>query len=136
MWRWKYGLLAVLFVIAPFCMPTEKPPFFGLASEYEVWAGANSSAGRKVLCEGEYAIVDVNALGGVACESKRTAESLLSQFGATVLFSETTCGVTSYYAAADLPFGVEVNGVVVNLQVAVRTDGSVKVGSPIIFGSY
>ncbi len=136
MWRWKYGLLAVFFVVAPLFLPDENPPFLGLASEYEVWMGENSSARRIVLCEGEYEIVDINALGGVSCESKRTAESLLLQLDAKILFSETTCGVTSYYAAADLPFGVEVNGVVVNLQVAVRADGSVKVGSPIIFGSY
>ena len=136
MWRWKYVVIAVLLCVMPMLANVEDPPFLGQASEYEVWTGANSSAGRKVLYSGEYALVDVRALGGVSYESKLPAESVLFALGATVVFTETVCGVTSYYATADLPFALEVNGKTVNLQVAVREDGSVKVGSPIIFGAY
>ena len=136
MWRWKYVIMAVLLCTAPLLAPAEEPPFLGQASEYEVWTGANSSAGRKVLYSGEYALVDVRALGGVAYEREGKAEDVLCALGASVVFTETVCGVTSYYATADLPFAVELNGKIVNLQVAVREDGSVKVGSPIIFGAY
>lgn len=136
MWRWKYAVIVILFLAMPLLVPAEKPPFLGFACEYEVWTGANSSAGRKVLYSGEYAVVNVRALGGVAYESELPAENVLSSLGATVLFTEQVCGVTSYYAVADLPFAVELNGKTVNLQVAVREDGSVKVGSPIIFGAY
>ena len=57
-------------------------------------------------------------------------------FGASFVFSETACGVTSYYFYADgLYTGVQTQAGLVNLQVAVSGE-CCAVGSPMIFGGF
>ncbi len=64
------------------------------------------------------------------------AGKILETLGGELLFTETVCGVRSYYAYAPTlyqPIGVK--GGKVNLHIAVKADG-IAVGSPLIFGGY
>lgn len=65
------------------------------------------------------------------------AEEVLLRYGGELLFTEEAAGVVSYYCHSDLfGTGVALDGGEVNLHVAVRPDGSICVGTPLIFGGY
>jgi len=64
------------------------------------------------------------------------AKELIKSYRAQVLFEEEACGTHSYYCyAPTLGEGVRVNGVIVNLHIALR-DGACAVGTPLIFGGF
>lgn len=64
------------------------------------------------------------------------AQEIMAQYSASLLFTESVCGVTSYYAhTPHWSDGVMIKGVLVNLHIAVKEDGFV-VGTPLIFGGY
>lgn len=70
----------------------------------------------------------------------KTESELVNEFfnkyGATLVYSETLDGVTSYYALTpNFNGGVIVNGNTVNLHVAISETECV-VGTPIIFGGF
>ena len=64
------------------------------------------------------------------------ALEIIRSLGADVLFTEKPEGVTIYYCySAAFPRRVKVNGIAVNLAVAVRGD-KVSAGTPLLKGSY
>lgn len=135
MWRYKYILLAfaLLFAVAR----GSETAFCGFSEEYEVWTGGSSSAHMEVLTAEQYRRADARSIGGVSFETDESAEAILAALGARVVKEERAAGVTSYYARAEgLPYSLRLFGEQVNLQVAVREDGKVKVGCPVIFGSF
>ena len=72
--------------------------------------------------------------------TEETEEALVSRirdmYGARVLFSESACGVTSYYCYVGAwQNGVELDGVTVNLHIAV-SETACAVGTPIIFDGF
>ncbi len=69
-------------------------------------------------------------------QGRKVAEWLLNAYGAELLFTETVCGVTSYYAyTPEWSDGVYLQGKQVNLHVAFCGE-RVAVGSPIIFDGF
>lgn len=79
-------------------------------------------------------------LGDVKGESASYAGDRYLEFSekyrAELLFSETVCGITSYYLYSPrFGGGVELNGGTVNLQIAVG-NGRTVVGTPLIFGGW
>lgn len=63
-------------------------------------------------------------------------EKLKEKFRAKLLFSETVCGVTSYYLHSPLlGKGLELNGHIVNLHIAVSGEKTAA-GTPLIFGGW
>lgn len=71
-----------------------------------------------------------------ACEDKRIAEEIIARYGGTVLFTEETGNVRSYYCYTDeWSGGIWIGEHFVNLHVAVG-EGACTVGVPIIFGGY
>ena len=89
----------------------------------------------------EYSLKDYFSLKGESVfilteEPKRGIKKILKELNATVLFEEEVDGVRSYYCRARGLFkGIQINGVTVNLHIAVK-ENSVVVGTPIIFGGY
>lgn len=64
------------------------------------------------------------------------ANEIADKYGAEILFTESAGGVTSYYCYTDdWENGLELNGVTVNLHVAVSKTECV-VGTPIIFDGF
>lgn len=91
----------------------------------------------EVLDAGQYGKLEPSSVGGVSCCVDMRPEDVLEKYRARLVRRETAAGVTSWYAySPDLPFRVTLFGETVNLHVALRQDGAVKVGSPIIFGSF
>ena len=61
---------------------------------------------------------------------------ILAQYGATLTYTETLDGVTSYYAITpNLYGGVLINGNKINLHIAISENQCV-VGTPVIFGGF
>ena len=74
---------------------------------------------------------------GEACViNKEDLEKLLKDFRATIIFSEEIDGGINYYAySPKIRYRARVKGKRVNLHAFIKND-RVKVGSPVIFGSY
>ena len=63
-------------------------------------------------------------------------EKVLSKFDATVKFTEKVDGVTSLYAySSKIKTYIIVKGQKINLHIALKNTG-MKIGSPLIFGSF
>ena len=64
------------------------------------------------------------------------AKDIAKRYGAQILFTERTGDILSYYAfSPELGAGVIVQGVPVNLHIAIANDRGA-VGSPLIFGGF
>ena len=76
---------------------------------------------------------------GEACELKDVRQSpneILNNFNAYLLFVENTEVGVSYYAySPKIPYSIKINGYKVNIQIFAG-EKSLKIASPIIFGSY
>ncbi len=109
-------------------------PRFERGEGYELYSGTSSA----LIVQTGTPFLDKIRLKGAAGESVRYEgdryEELKEQFRATLLFTEEAGGAVNYYLYSPLlGAGVEVNGVPVNLHIAVRA-GRTAAGSPIIFG--
>ncbi len=112
---------------------TRSPVFDG--DGYELYAGTSSAA---VIVTDSPATLKLTL--PVAGESARwegdLAAELLARFEAKVLFCEEVCGIRNYYChSPQLGEGVLLNGVRVNLHIAVSGDRTAA-GTPIIFGGF
>ncbi|MBQ8885112.1 MAG: hypothetical protein IJY62_01885 [Clostridia bacterium] len=91
--------------------------------------------------EGECAFYSLERIGAAyGADGERAIsafkDSLISAARATVCFEEEASGTRSYYCYSPiLKGGVYIEGYSVNLHIAVR-EGTVAVGSPIVFGGY
>lgn len=71
-----------------------------------------------------------------ATDTETLAKELAEKYGAEILFTETACGITSFYCYTDRwTDGVTVNGEAVNLHIAVGKT-QCAVGTPIIFDGF
>lgn len=76
----------------------------------------------------------VFSLQGNAGEER--AKEIMREYKGTLLFTESAGGTLSYYCfARGLGKGVLLNGVFVNLHIAIRGD-TCAVGTPILFGGF
>ena len=114
------------------------PVFGGFASELEVYIGSPDSTAQ-IITIGVEQIPITNGVCGEAFTTKKQDFDLngfLSKFSAKLLFSESIEGGISYYSySSKIKYNQTVNGKKVNLQVFIG-ENSVKVGSPIICGSF
>lgn len=130
------GICIVLaaFAAGAFCFLLTRAPAFGGGQGYEFSCGASSSA----------AIVRTDdpmlykLFTPVSGESVRydgdCYEAVKAAFGARLLFAEEACGIVNYYLySTRLGTGVMLNGMCVNLHVAVGQTQTA-VGTPLIFG--
>ncbi len=88
-------------------------------------------------------VFDIFRVEGESVRFARTEETeeelvadIRNRYGAEILFSESVCGVTSYYCYVPTwQTGVDLNGVTVNLHIAV-SETACGVGTPIIFDGF
>lgn len=100
-----------------------------------------SSSSSNTLIKNQLRPLDVFRVKGesvrfTAVNGQETAEQIIERYRASIRFCESVCGTVSYYCYSPrLQGGLTVNGVKVNLHVAVK-DGDCVVGSPMIFGGF
>ncbi len=123
--------------VSLFWSSNNKPIFSELSDRFEIYTFSDSStAVIQTVSADEYKLY--KNVKGESCVVGETADvdELLTMFNAELKFIEETDGVKSYYAfSKDIKYKKELGGVTVNLQIAV-SENMVKIGSPIIFGSF
>lgn len=116
-----------------------RTPVFGeFASELEVYIGAPDSTAQIIIVDADKVPKTNEVCGEAFTTNKQNFDlnNFLSKFSAKLLFAESIEGGTSYYAySSKIKYNQTVNGKKVNLQVFIG-ENSVKVGSPIICGSF
>ena len=129
-------LATVIFGFCFYSLYAEKTPLFrAYADEYEVYFTAGSFGnGTAVVTEKEFG--GLTGLKGESCAVKATYEMVLNDFSAVHLFSESTESGVSYYAySPKIRYKTYVKGRAVNIQYHAGKSG-VKLGSPVIYGSF
>ena len=119
-----------------FC--TQTPLFYGYGNSFEISFGSYSSNARFCLVDdNEYRFVFNKT--GESCEiftEESDVKKILSDFSANVVFIEETAEQISYYAySKKIKYLKIINGKMVNLQISLSNE-KIKMGSPIIFGSF
>ena len=112
----------------------------GLSGERTFYLDSPSSQGVR---KEKLSVLDIFRVEGESVRFLRTEETeenlvarIRGQYGAKVIFSEKVDGVTSYYCyTSGWDNGIDLDGVVVNLHIAV-SEGACVVGTPIIFDGF
>lgn len=113
----------------------------GLEGERVFYLDSASSQG---LRKEELSLRDFSRIKGESVRFDRTEEEsaeelakrLAEKYGAEILFTEEACGTVSYYGYTEKwNNGIDVNGVRVNLHIAV-SQTECAVGTPIIFDGF
>lgn len=127
--------LILLFSLAIF---NNAPVFSDYSCEYEIYL-ANSSNINSVKTVNKKEYFWQFAIVGESCviENKNFClNDFFSKLNAKELFSENVGDIAIYYAySPQIKYCERVNGKTVNLQVAVSKE-YIKVGSPLIYGSF
>lgn len=131
-------ILTAWFCLMGVWVVNNKPIFSAFSSEYEVYSFQNGSNGDIQTTQlkdylgcslkyGEACVIDLADFG---------EKAFLEYYGATIVFLEQTCYGTSLYGySPKIKYSTIINGEKINLHVFI-CENYVKVGSPIIFGSY
>lgn len=113
--------------------------FPGGEKEYYLFSASSQAERKKTLSVGDLFAVRGESAVYVADsgrDSASIAKEIRERYAAEILFTETVGDTVSYYChSSGLGEGIILNGCLINLHIAVRTD-SVAVGTPIIFGGY
>ena len=114
------------------------PLFYTKGQEIEVYLGSASSL-AKIERVDFYEFLTLNQVMGESVEYQAQdfcLQEFLDRYNAKLVFSENTSQGQSYFAySKKIRYKKTINGKLVNLQVFVSNQ-RVKVGSPIIFGSF
>lgn len=111
-----------------------------IAGERTFYLDSPSSQGVR---KGSLSLLDIFRVEGESVRFARTEETeeeivarIRDTYGAKLLFSESACGVTSYYCyVKSWQNGIDIEGVTVNLHIAVSKTACA-VGTPIIFDGF
>ncbi len=132
--------LAIVCVIGLGIFAADVSKLSDLGGERVFYLDSPSSQG---LRKEELSLLDIFRVEGESVRFARTEESetdlvarVLDTYGAETLFTETVCGVTSYYCYTDeWKNALDLGGIAVNLHIAV-SDSVCVVGTPIIFDGF
>ncbi len=142
---WKMGLsiknaLAVVLacILCCFCLYFKGSDLGAIEGERtfylhsaSAWAEQKSS-----LCIFELPLVQGESVECFIASGEKFLEKTLEKYAAQVCFTECVNEILSYYCySAKLGEGIVLNGVAVNLHVAIQ-GGRAVVGTPIIFGGF
>ena len=126
-----------MLLILSFNFNSKSPLFASYNDKFEVYVGKSASISHAQLV-GEKEFPLINGVIGESCEinSACSYEKVFEDFSAELIFIEETEDGVSYYGfSPKIKYREEVNGRKVNLHVHVER-GRMKVGSPIIYGSF
>ncbi len=129
-------VLVTLFFILSICfayLVNARPIFLDYGGEYEIYfLNGSFTAPQKTNSK----ILPLGVKGEACTIYDKTAEELFSDFNADVIFIEEIDGGINYYGySPKIRYTQSINGKIVNLHVFVGKE-KIKVGTPIIFGSY
>ncbi len=132
--------LAIVCVIGLGLFAANVSKLSDLGGERVFYLDSPSSQG---LRKEELSLLDIFRVEGESVRFARTSETetdlvtrIRDTYGAEVLFTESVCGVTSYYCYTDAwKNAVDLDGVAVNLHIAV-SESVCAVGTPIIFDGF
>lgn len=130
-----FALIGVL-ACALFTFLLLQAPVFEGGSGYTLYLGASSSQ-LQLISDDPLADKLLNSTAGESVQYEGDLyEAIKEKYRAELLFTERACGVVSYYLQSPyLSGGVMLNGVRVNLQIAVK-EGRTCAGTPLIFGGF
>lgn len=127
-------ILALALVCAAALYLVWQLPAFPMGNGYTYYYGGSSSAESKTTKE--FGLKPQGVKGESTVYDGSRTEELIASYRATVLFTETTCGVVNYYCYSPcLPSGIDLCGASVNLHIA-ESATQTAVGSPVIFGGF
>ena len=130
-------ILSVVFISGIFFV-NNMPVFYKYADKYEVYLTdySCSSATKNVLLLEYLFTFNVKGESCVIAKKEFEIQEFLSDFSATEIFSESTGEIVCVYAySPKIKYSKNIGGKTVNLHFAIGKD-QVKVGSPIIYGSF
>lgn len=131
------ALAAVLIVCLVGALP-DRLVFKG-GDSYTFYVGNTSKNCRVVSCSASDAGITKLTLNGICGESATFAsldiEEFLKSVNGEIIETERLDDSVNYYCKADLPYSINLFDTTINLHIC-RREGSVTVGSPIIFGGY
>ena len=134
--RWTALLSALLFFFCFYALYTAKVPVFSdYAEEFEVYTVLGSFGSGKTCTLRDFA--RISGVKGESCAVTVGYLQVICDFNAKHIFTETTDAGESYYAySPEIPYRINIGGATVNIHYFNGADGSKKLGTPIIFGSY
>lgn len=131
-------IVSVVMLLIGLTLSYSAPLFIKKGKTVEAYIGSASSL-AKIEKVDAFSFVLLKGVKGESVEldySEFNLFNFLKEFRAKLLFSEQTEEGISYYAySPKIPYEKRINGITVNLHVFVSGE-RVKVGSPIIFGSF
>ena len=134
-------LFTVLAAVLIICLVGALPDrlVFKGGDRYTFYVGNTSKNCREVNCNSTEAGFTKLTLQGICGESATFSsldvDGFIKSVNGEIVETQEIDGSVNYYCKADLPYSIELFGTTINLHICVR-EGSVKVGSPIIFGGY
>ena len=133
--RYFIVFLSVAFMLSLY-FTVNKPLFSDYSDRYELYLKENSSVAEIVNAD-NYSFPFYVSVKGEACVVKCGDEKeIIGDFNAKIIFTEETDDAVIIYAySKKIPYEKIVSGKKVNLQIAKRND-VIKVGSPLIYGSF
>ena len=135
-----FVIFTTVFICIAILVPNKSPIFYGYAPKFELYLQSASSNAVMVVANAD----DYSNFINVKGESFKTVKenfnlhNFFSDMNAKLLFTESVAEGTSYYAfSKSIRYRDEVRGEVVNLHVFIsNATNQVKVGSPLIYGSF
>lgn len=128
----KSGVIFSFFTILILFLLGAFPSFTGFTKNSEVYGGVYSSS--CLILDGDFSLFKTGE-GGVLREGV-TKKEVMERFNARLVFIEEVEGVVNYYCYSDkIKCSLAIKGEKINLHFAERGN-VVKVGTPIIFGSF
>ena len=133
--RYFIVFLSVAFMLSLY-FTVNKPLFSDYADRYELYLKENSSVAEIVNAD-NYSFPFYVSVKGEACVVKYGDEmKIIGDFNAETVFTEEIKDAVIIYAYSEkIPYEKIVKGKKVNLQIVKRND-VIKVGSPLIYGSF
>ncbi len=129
---------AICFVLLMTYAQNNKPVFIDYADNYEIYRQSNSS-NATISTASAVAATFMSGKTGESCQISAdgfSVEQFLQDFNAKVCLVEKTQTTVSYYAYSKrIPYRQTIGGKTVNLHVCI-SQNTVKLGSPIIYGSF
>ncbi len=132
-----FSLIVATIILFSVSVINSKPVFHGYAKTFEVYIGDNSSNAKIVSVSKKDFFLMSNICGQSFIADKETFDlnDFLEEFGAKIICVEKIKEGVSYYAySPKIKYKNMLSGKPVNLQIFIGE--TVKVGSPMIYGSF
>ena len=135
-----FYLTVCAFIFAIIYMYSSLPLTSGLSKRAEFYVQGNGSNAQIVNVENltelqKYSFSKVHGEGAIV-EDKQKLFKFITDYGVEFYYSQKIEDGTSYYGYSNkIRYSQKLNGKIINVHIHVK-NGTIKIGFPIIFGSY